>query len=129
MSTARHGGRAIAKVLNAEGIPSFGGGLWEEAYIRKIIRGRAVLGEYQPMQCRRFVDGEVVKTSYKRPTRTPDGPPIPNYYPAAVTEERWWAAQGVLSEVWTPQKGELDIRDTKHVAALEKVLARMDVGA
>jgi hypothetical protein len=36
------------------------------------------VGEYQP----RLQDG------------TPDGPPIPNYYPPTVTEEEWYAARG-----------------------------------
>ncbi|MBY0456462.1 MAG: recombinase family protein, partial [Gemmataceae bacterium] len=49
---AGHGCRAIAAALNKEGVPGWGKGPWEEAYIRKIIQGRAVLGEFRPMKGR-----------------------------------------------------------------------------
>lgn len=78
------GCRAIAGRLSAEGVPAFGpSGKWDEAYVRKILRGREAVGEYQPMKGR---GGE----------RVPDGPPVPGYYPAAVTEAERYEAQAAL---------------------------------
>jgi DNA invertase Pin-like site-specific DNA recombinase len=76
---------AIASRFNAEGVPTFSGfATWEEAYLRKIIAGRAVLGEHQPMKGRR---GE----------RQLDGKPLLGYFPAAVTEAEWFAAKAATA--------------------------------
>src|SRR5262249_24618567 len=53
------------------------------AYVGRSLRGRGVLGEYQPMKGRGGRGGK----------RTPDGDPIPGYYPVAVTEQEWFEAQ------------------------------------
>ncbi|MFO0823045.1 MAG: recombinase family protein [Gemmataceae bacterium] len=57
---------------------------WEEAYLRKILSGREILGEYQPFKR---------NTTGKGPKRIPCGDPVPGYYPAAVTEKEWLEAQ------------------------------------
>jgi DNA invertase Pin-like site-specific DNA recombinase len=69
----------IARLLTAEGVPAFGrSGIWCRAYIACLIgRDKRAMGEYQP----RFKDGR------------PDGEPIKGYFPAAVTEAEWRAAQ------------------------------------
>jgi DNA invertase Pin-like site-specific DNA recombinase len=54
---------------------------WSKAYVHKILAGRAVLGEYQPMK-----DGK------------PDGPAIKGYYPAVFDDEGIWdRAQAALA--------------------------------
>ena len=57
---------------------------WSKAYIRKILTGRAVLGEYQPYKPNE--DGKPV----------PDGPPVLDFYPQIIDEATWHRAQGDL---------------------------------
>jgi DNA invertase Pin-like site-specific DNA recombinase len=74
------GAGAIANRLTGEGYPAIGRkGKWIRGYVVKILHERSVFGEYQPMK-----DGE---------RRMPDGDPIPNYYPAVVSEADFYAAQ------------------------------------
>jgi DNA invertase Pin-like site-specific DNA recombinase len=54
---------------------------WNRTYVAQILNDRRAVGELQP----RLHDG------------TPDGPPIPNYYPAAVTEDKWHAARAAAT--------------------------------
>lgn len=82
LCTNGHGCRAIAATFAREKVPPWGKGLWEEAYIRKMISGREVLGEFQPM----------TRGPAGGPKRVPHGDPVKNYYPAAVTEQAWYAA-------------------------------------
>jgi DNA invertase Pin-like site-specific DNA recombinase len=72
-------GRArIVAALIAEGFAPFGaGGRWTHTYVGKILSDRRVLGEYQP----RKVD------------LTPDGAPIPDYYPRIIDDETWALAR------------------------------------
>lgn len=76
------GPRAIVRKLIADKVkPISGRGAWNVSYVRVILSSRNTFGEYQPM-------------SGEGKNRTPDGAPIPNYYPAVVTEDAWHAAQG-----------------------------------
>jgi DNA invertase Pin-like site-specific DNA recombinase len=100
LAAAGYGQVRIVKTLVAEGAQPFGG--WEEyededgnlrrrapegdrygckqwtkSYIHKILRDRRAVGEFQPQKA----DG------------TSDGPPLPGYYPAAVSPELWDAAR------------------------------------
>lgn len=71
---------SIAKSLNARRLKPWSGrknAVWGEAYIQKILRNRAVLGECQPYRA------EVGPDRKRR--NVPVGDPIPNYYPAVVT--------------------------------------------
>jgi DNA invertase Pin-like site-specific DNA recombinase len=52
---------------------------WSKMYVRKILSGRTVLGEYQPI-------------SHNKP----DGEPIPDYYPSIVDEATWIKAQAAM---------------------------------
>lgn len=67
------GAIAIHKQLNKEGIKPWGRSKtgWHTTYIKKILRARTVLGEYQPFKSE---DGK----------RVEDGEPIQGYYPAAI---------------------------------------------
>ncbi len=81
MATAGHGCRAIAKTLNNEKVKSWTGKPWYEIYIRRLLHGREVRGEFQ--QARRLPDGR----------RELEAEPVAGYYPEAVTEAEWQAAQ------------------------------------
>ncbi len=85
MATAGHGCRVIAKRLNDEGVKLWTGRPWYEQYVRNILRGRESIGEYQPRRC--LPGGG----------RENDGDAIPGYYPAAVTEAEWNAANVALT--------------------------------
>jgi DNA invertase Pin-like site-specific DNA recombinase len=79
LTAAGYGLGSIVRLLTNEKVPAFGpSGVWSRTYIARIVADRRAVGEYQPM---------------RRRDRKPDGPPIPGYYPAAVTEEEWLAAR------------------------------------
>jgi DNA invertase Pin-like site-specific DNA recombinase len=76
---------AIVGLLTAEGVANFDGcrnkgKTWSKAYVRKLLTGRTVLGEYQPLK-----DGQ------------PDGPPLADYYPAIIDEATWHQAQAAIA--------------------------------
>jgi DNA invertase Pin-like site-specific DNA recombinase len=79
----------IVRTLDAEKVPPFGekvvraertrsqfAGVWTKPYVALLLRDRRVLGELQPLK------GD-----------KPDGPPLKNYFPAAVTEEQFALAR------------------------------------
>lgn len=81
LSTDGVGTYSIVKTLNRDGILPFGrSNGWNESYIEKIVKNRAVLGEYQPHA---MIDGK----------RRPVGDPVQGYYPAVVSEDEFYAAQ------------------------------------
>jgi DNA invertase Pin-like site-specific DNA recombinase len=95
LAAAGYGHVLIVRKLHADGVPAFGlavvregrkrpafSGHWTRSYIALLLRDRRAMGELQP----RLQDG------------TPDGPPIPNYYPAAITEAEWHAARAGASQ-------------------------------
>lgn len=59
--------------------------LWGTSSVEKILRNRAVLGEYQPYS----VQGEESK-------RKPNGDPISNYYPNIIDEATFYQAQAAI---------------------------------
>jgi DNA invertase Pin-like site-specific DNA recombinase len=89
---AREEGKGSRKILmdlnaNPELYPPFEGKRgrkgrrgrrWTRTYVEKILASRAAFGEYQPY--RRDENGKKV----------PDGDPVPNYYPAVVTEDEFY---------------------------------------
>ncbi|MFM0089007.1 recombinase family protein [Paraburkholderia sediminicola] len=81
------GQAAIAKMLNARQIPSFSGGPngWHPSYIQKILTSPSLYGEYQPGI---FENGKAV----------PHGDPVPNYYPAVVSKDEFYALQSFRSQ-------------------------------
>jgi hypothetical protein len=56
---------------------------WHASAVAKILKNRAVLGEYQPG-----------KGSHKSRNYKPDGDPIPDYYPRIIDDETFWQAEG-----------------------------------
>lgn len=56
---------------------------WSASYVATILSDRRAVGEYQPK---------------RKHGRENDGPPIPGYFPAAVSEEEWYAARAGAAE-------------------------------
>ena len=85
-ATAGYGIGTITRQLNAASTPVIGGRSkhWARSYVSKILHNRAVVGEYQPFT------GRAGK-------RRKEGAPIPDYYPALLTEEAWYAAQAATT--------------------------------
>ncbi|HKB41394.1 MAG TPA: recombinase family protein, partial [Gemmataceae bacterium] len=88
LASAGYGYHRIVKKLEGDpdngipAVPPFGKARhWCRSTLINMIRDRRVLGEYQP--CKRT----------GKNSRVPDGEPIPNYYPAVITEAEWLAAQ------------------------------------
>jgi DNA invertase Pin-like site-specific DNA recombinase len=76
------GKRTITKTLNKEGIPTWGGKSWYDSHVWKLLFNPTVLGTFQP----RRRDPETGKY-------VPDGEPILDYFPAAITPAEWQAAK------------------------------------
>ncbi len=91
LAAAGYGYGTITRRLIREKVPPFGEaraprpgrkrsafcGQWVRAYVAKILMSRRAVGEFQPCG----------------PDRKPDGDPIPNYFPAAISEQEWLAAR------------------------------------
>ena len=76
----------IAKRLNRDGKPAFRSKYWQPSTVHKILRGKAVLGQFQPHVRPR-----------KKP-RVPDGgDPIAGYYPPIIDEALWHAANAKIT--------------------------------
>jgi DNA invertase Pin-like site-specific DNA recombinase len=83
LSATGYGYRAMIRRLEQEGIAPFArAGHWTKSYIHKILSDRRVLGEYQPR----------IKRTGKA-----DGDPIPDYFPAVVTEQEWLATRAEVN--------------------------------
>jgi DNA invertase Pin-like site-specific DNA recombinase len=79
LAAAGYGQMAIVKRLVEEGVAPFGDSKqWVKSYVAKILGDRRAVGELQP---------------HNKRDRKSDGPPIPDYYPAVVTDEEWHAAR------------------------------------
>lgn len=75
------GSYSITRGLNNDGIPPFGrSNGWIESYVSKILKNRAVLGEFQPHQ----------KTNGKR---IPVGEVIDGYFPCIIDEDTFLKVQ------------------------------------
>lgn len=78
LSASGYGLFLIAKKFNSEGVATFGDAEhWGRSYLGRITKDRRVLGEYQP----------------RKRGGSPDGEPIPEYFPPAVTEDEFHAAR------------------------------------
>lgn len=76
------GAIAISRLLNEEHIPAWGRSKtgWQTSYIKKILKTRTVLGEYQP---------HIVVNK----KRIPEGEPITGFYPAVIDPNTFKLAQ------------------------------------
>lgn len=79
------GACTIAATLNREKVPPFGHAEgWRDSTIKKILTGRAVLGEYQPH----------TKVAGRR---SPIEEPIEDYYPRVVDDDLYYRAQQAIA--------------------------------
>ncbi|HXD88757.1 MAG TPA: recombinase family protein, partial [Urbifossiella sp.] len=86
LARAGHGQGAITRKLNTEGVEPIGrADYWAQSYVAKLLASRATMGEFQPHR------------GHVGPNRKPDGKPIPDYFPAAVTEDEWHAARAAIA--------------------------------
>lgn len=81
------GATVIAKELNQKFRPLGYGKhrMWNQTYIRNVLAGRQVLGEFTP---------HALDENGKR---IPAGPTVIGYYPAVVDEKTWDAAQAAIA--------------------------------
>jgi DNA invertase Pin-like site-specific DNA recombinase len=90
LAASGYGHKRIIAALAAEGVPPFGevviragrhrsqfSGRWTRPYIGLVLNDRRAVGEFQP----RKADG------------TPEGDPVPGYFPAVVSEEQFLLAK------------------------------------
>jgi DNA invertase Pin-like site-specific DNA recombinase len=80
------GNYSINRRLNMDRVSHFGRSKgWHQSYVSKILKNRAVIGEFQP---HRLVDGK----------RQPDGDAVKGYFPAVVEEQLFYRVQLGLHE-------------------------------
>jgi DNA invertase Pin-like site-specific DNA recombinase/predicted RecB family endonuclease len=78
LSDAGIGRQSIARRLNEEGVPVWGGSDgWYTSFIQKLLRSPSVIGEYQPY------------TSARGTERRPAGDVVKNYFPAIITADQF----------------------------------------
>jgi hypothetical protein len=82
LAAAGHGHSLIVKKLVADKVPPISARPWSRAYVGKILRDHHAIGELQP----RRRDGK------------PDGPPISDYYPRAVSDTEFNLARAGAAE-------------------------------
>jgi DNA invertase Pin-like site-specific DNA recombinase len=109
LTAAGYGCRAVAQALNREKVPTWvDGSPWHDVFIRRIVRGREVLGEFQPHV---YLPGG---------GRKPEGDPIPGYYPAAVSEAEWHAADAARKS--RDGRGGRPTREARHLNVFHGLL-------
>lgn len=90
------GQHAIAEALNREGTPTFGKAkLWHRSYVKKILGNPAVTGTMVPHQVD-FQEGRRVRKPLA---------PVPDYYPAIVSQEDFQRVQAQLMAGRTNNRG------------------------
>jgi DNA invertase Pin-like site-specific DNA recombinase len=107
LATAGFGVHAIAKRLNQDGVPSWRRchkvnrtaepAPWNETAVYFILKSPATFGQFQPCRGKE---------------RTPVGEPLPDYFPAAITEAEYHAAHRSLQ---TRQSKNFGGKRGKHV--------------
>ncbi|MGY5808454.1 recombinase family protein [Rhizobium sp. LEGMi198b] len=84
------GSTAIARHLNATGVPTFGtDNGWYQSIIKLLLKRVDVLGTFQP---HRIVDGK----------RVPDGDPIEGYFPTVIDKDMFLRVQAMRDPVGKP---------------------------
>jgi Recombinase/Recombinase zinc beta ribbon domain len=85
MADAGLGQHAIAKRLNADGVPTFGGlgnqrkaDAWHRSYVKKLLTNSAVVGIFTPHQRRKDAQG-----NYRRVPLDP----VENYFPVIIERD------------------------------------------
>lgn len=101
MARSGMGVSLIAKRLNAEAVPVLGRKVfkgkpvvWSLANVYHLLTSRSVYGEFQPMKGRG-----------SKKDRTPVGDPIPDYFPAVIDRDRFYAVQNAMQTRSTCGRG------------------------
>lgn len=96
LATEGYGITQIVRQFTEQKVPPIGKTkVWTRSYIALLLRTKAVLGEYQP---------HIHRSEEKR---TQIGDPIPNYYPAILTEQEYYKARKALSgRRWATSRGD-----------------------
>ncbi len=103
LAAAGYGVPSIIRKLTAEGVPAIGrSGGWTRSYVGLLLKDRRPMGEYQP------------RTGGKK-----DGEPVRGYYPAAVSEDEWFAARAGVKDR-TRHRGRLGAAQVNVFAGLLK---------
>jgi DNA invertase Pin-like site-specific DNA recombinase len=107
------GVRRITRRLNEEAAPIIGrptsrgrAGKWTERAVYHILKSRATIGEFQP---RKGLRGN--RRRGRANTSAPAGRPVVGYFPCVVSDESFYAVQGMLTGRSTCGRG----RRGKHV--------------
>ena len=87
LATAGNGSRSIMKQLVTDKVKPFGKD-WNVSSLKLLLKSRQTFGEFTPRE--RGKGGSSLK-------RKPIGPSIAGYYPAAVTEDEFFAAQAATA--------------------------------
>jgi DNA invertase Pin-like site-specific DNA recombinase len=83
LAASGYGEVRIMRLFAKEGVAPFGTcGRWTKPYLHALLKDRRLLGEFQPT----ILEGGIA-------TGKPDGPVIANYFPAAISEAEFYAAQ------------------------------------
>ncbi len=78
---------------------------WHASYIRKLLSNRALIGEFQPhkLEPTDGLGGPNARTLKRR--RRPYGPPIPDYFPALLSEDQFAVLQAEIAKRGTKVGG------------------------
>lgn len=82
MAKNGYGYTRIIQVLNQQKIPPVRSKTWAVSTVQSILHNKAVIGECQPYK--------MIGNGY---SRIPDGPPIPHYFPAIISEKDFYLIQ------------------------------------
>jgi DNA invertase Pin-like site-specific DNA recombinase len=102
LSAAGYGRTRIVRTLTEENVQPFGSEKWTRPYVSKILSDRRVLGEFQP----------------RKTDDTPEGPPLPHYYPEVIRQEQYLLARAGQDG----RRGRGGRRDRRHVNVFQSLL-------
>lgn len=94
-TVAGKGRLGICNELNLRKEPNWGAGNiggWWPCYISKILRNRAVIGEFQPCRTIKSQIGNKIITK-----REPDGEPRIDYFPRVISDVLWQKVQTLIA--------------------------------
>jgi DNA invertase Pin-like site-specific DNA recombinase len=82
LAASGYGVPSIVAKLRQDEVPPIGRtGRWNRSYIGLLLSDRRAVGEYQPYR-----------------GKAKDGLPVPNYFPAAVTQDEWLSARAGMAQ-------------------------------
>jgi DNA invertase Pin-like site-specific DNA recombinase len=86
------GSRTISVQLSRERVKPFGRAkLWNVSSVFKLLKSRAVIGEYQP------------QSHFGKMVRKDDGPVVPDYYPSILDKKIFYQVQEMLRRQLVPR--------------------------